>query len=92
MTAETIDRLLGKILERSDSQGREIHEIKVGIEGLAKNSGESVKGVELRIAALELQLSARAGGTRMALLMLSGAATLGGIGAALIEHLWPWPR
>jgi hypothetical protein len=87
--SSNLDRQIGMLIERTESMGRELHEIRNAIDRFSQSNAGRVQAVEMRVAALELIASKREGGSRMAALIFGAAATLGGIIAHLAGKFWP---
>ena len=84
-TAEdSLERILGVLLAKTDAQARQLGKIEASIERVATQHDQTLA----RVATLELKNAEHSGGVKMILLMSGFAATLGGIFASVISKVW----
>lgn len=82
-----IDRLIGTLIERTESMGRELHGINMKLDAITNHHEGRVSLIEGRITALEMKWAERAGGNKMAALVFGASATVGGLIATAIGNI-----
>lgn len=82
-----MDRLIGTLIERTESMGRELHSIGLKVDAISAHQENRVSLVETRIAALEMKWAERSGSNKMAAIVFGAAATIGGLVATMIDAI-----
>ena len=75
------DRLLGKLLNQTETIERDIRDIKSAQNRMASD-------LEARIGKLEMDYASASGGMRMLILLCGAAATIGGLVAGMFGKFW----
>lgn len=79
MPDQNMDRLIGTLIERTESMGREIHAMSLKLDAISTHHENRVVSLEARLTSLELRWAEKAGGNKMAALVFGAAATVGGL-------------
>jgi len=87
MKQSSTAQLLGTLIERTESLGREMHSISLKLDNSDINNNHRMHDIEKRIASLELRWAETTGGTKMAALVFGAAATIGGLVATFAGSL-----
>lgn len=86
------DRLIGTLIERTEQMGRELHSISTKLDAITAHHESRVAMVEARVMALEMKWASttgeKAGSNKMAAIVFTAAATVGGIVATLAGHVF----
>ena len=87
-----IERLLGKLIERTETQGAELRSFKEAThKSLAEiqlSLGTQHQGHSNRISKVELVQAEYRGGTKILVRMATITATIGGIIGSIISRMW----
>ena len=82
-----MDRLIGTLIERTESMGRELHLISAKIDAMTAHHEARVALIEARVHSLEIKLANKDGSSRAAWLIFGAAATIGGLVSTLLGNL-----
>lgn len=83
----SMDRLIGTLIERTESMGRELHAVSAKLNAISNHHENRVGMIETRITALEMRWAEKTGSNKTAMLVFGGAATIGGIVATFFGHI-----